>query len=168
MNSANKWNTIWHKLLTTLFLLLFFICGFVLFLSYFNSIYKVNPKRFEIIIKQTGSLNVSSLIFVFGSLALIGSLVRVIYDFIGHCCYTEKFDFKIWWPWYIFRPILGFILGSMFVVIFDKSIFVNSSSGISKFPFILSFITGFAVTDAVTFLRELSKRIFGIDKGNKN
>lgn len=164
MNSEKKWNTFLHKILTTVILLLLLGWGFFGFLSNFDLIYQISTNGYGISLKESLPKNSASFFIIFGYLAFIGSMVRVIYDFVGHCCYTEKFDFKIWWPWYIFRPLLGFILGAIFVIIFDKSLFESTSNGISKFPFILSFITGFAVTDAITFLRELSKKIFGIDK----
>jgi hypothetical protein len=153
-----------HKILAAIIIFAsLWICIYS-FLSQFNLLFQVDPENLGITLKQTVNIEITPFFFLFGFLAFLGSMVRVIFDFIGHTCYTEKFDFKVWWPWYIFRPTLGFILGAVFVILFDKSLFGIETNEISKFPFVLSFITGFAVTDAIDLLRNFSKRIFGVGK----
>lgn len=167
MESNSKINSFGYKLTAAIIILIMLAVCFLNFLSQFNELYQIDSSGIGLRIKTSSSIEANSFILLFGFLASIGSLVRVIYDYIGHTCYTQQFDFRIWWPWYFFRPILGFILGAILVVFFDKSLFGNNINEISKSPFILSFITGFAVTDAISFLREISKRIFGINGKNE-
>jgi hypothetical protein len=139
------------------------LASFYVFLTLFSEIFEIDESLK--IIKKACSKNddTISLILLFANIGLQGSMIRVIFDFIGHTCYTEKFDFDVWWPWYLLRPLLGFIMSAFFVVLFDMSNF-NSDGDVSKFPFILAFVTGFAVTDAIDFLRRFSKKIFSISE----
>ena len=154
----------WQRVSASILIAIMFILFFKMFLYYFNLNYKIDPDQFKIVlIKSNLCATSNSFFMLFGFLASLGCIARIIFDFVGHTCYTMRFNFKIWWPWYFFPPILAFILGVFFVVLFDNSLFgnQNETTGIAKFPFILAFITGFAVTDAISFLRNLSKRIFG-------
>lgn len=160
----------WQKIIAEVLITAMFIFFFVMFLYYFNLIYKIDSDDLKIVLKGGSPLQSSNNFFLlFGFLSSLGCVARIIFDFVGHTCYTMRFNFKIWWPWYFSLPILAFILGTFFVILFDNSLFggQNGTNGIVKFPFILAFITGFAVTDAIGFLRDLSKRIFGSHEKNK-
>jgi fructosamine-3-kinase len=163
MKTDSKGNSFGYKLIAAIIITFLFTGCFYGFLFYFNELYEINPSGMRITINEglSDNIDINSFFLLFGFLASLGSLVRVIYDFIGHTCYTKVFDFKEWWPWYFFRPLIGFILGAVFVIFFDQSLFGNNGKDLSKFPFLLAFITGFAVTDAISFLKEISKRIFG-------
>lgn len=153
-----------QRIFASVLIVIMFVVSFAMFLYNFNSIYKIDPDQFKIVLKTSNCISTSnSFFFLFGFLSSLGCIARIIFDFVGHTCYTMRFNLKIWWPWYFFLPILAFILGAFFVVLFDNSLFGSPGEkpGIVKFPFILAFITGFAVTDAIGFLRNLSKRIFG-------
>lgn len=158
-----------QRLFAATLICIMFVYSFSMFLYNFNLIYKIDPDHFKIVlIKPNLHISNNSFFFLFGFLSSLGCIARIIFDFVGHTCYTMRFNFKIWWPWYFALPVLAFILGAFFVVLFDNSLLgtKDGTSDIAKFPFILAFITGFAVTDAIGFLRKLSKRIFGDNDKN--
>ena len=161
MKTESKGNNFLFKLLASVIIIVLFTVCFCCFIFIFNRLYQLNPADMGIVLRHSTVDVATNFFFLFGFIASLGSLVRIIFDFIGHTCYTKEFDFKIWWPWYFFRPLLSFILGAFFVIFFDNSLFGDEVTNIPKSPFIFAFITGFSVTDAITFLRQVSKRIFG-------
>lgn len=167
MENQPKGNKLSHKIFASIIISIMISISLCSFINIFSYIYSIDSKTMTIILNNSSKPTVEDFFLVFGFLATIGSLVRVTYDFIGHTCYTREFDFNIWWPWYFFRPILGFILGSIFVILFSKDLFGSNVNELPKFPFILSFLTGFSITDAMGFLRIASKRVFGENNKKK-
>jgi hypothetical protein len=109
-----------------------------------------------------------SLILLAGLSGLIGSMLRIIGDFVGWACYLYKLDLARWWPFYLLRPVMGFIIGAVTVIIlkgsmaavFDTSGLMTSTVGIYSW-IIFAFLAGFGVSDFTRMLKNLSKRIFG-------
>jgi ABC-type multidrug transport system fused ATPase/permease subunit len=167
MENQSKGNSLSQKILASIIILFMIVVSLLSFINTFSYIYSIDNATMAIILNKSSKPTVEAFFWVFGLLATIGSLVRVTYDFIGHTCYTKEFDFNIWWPWYFFRPLLAFMLGSIFVILFNKDLFGSNVNELPKFPFILSFLTGFSITDAMGFLRMASKRVFG-DNNQKN
>lgn len=95
----------------------------------------------------------------------MGVQLRNISNFIGVACYKKAFDFKIWWPWYMLRPILGGLIGSILFILINGNLFTNqTATDYSEFTIIaLSVLAGFGAEDFLGFLRNLSKRIFGTE-----
>jgi len=109
-----------------------------------------------------------SLILLAGLSGLIGSMLRIIGDFVGWACFLYQLDLARWWPFYLLRPVMGFIIGAATVIIFKGSMaavfntsgLMTSTVGIYSW-IIFAFLAGFSVSDFTRMLKNLSKRIFG-------
>lgn len=109
-----------------------------------------NPDRFL-------PLFVLTLIFVsFGCSAL------TFYDYIGHVCYLKDQDMLQWWPWYIFRPLIGVPLASLLIVAVHTTMFSNvfTSTDLNTYV-VISFFVGFSMMEFLKMLRRLGKSLFG-------
>ncbi|SEM72980.1 hypothetical protein SAMN05192574_101623 [Mucilaginibacter gossypiicola] len=94
---------------------------------------------------------------------LLGVQLRTINNFIGIACYKKTFDFHTWWPWYLVRPLLGFITGGVvFLLIDSKQLLAGESAGgMSALALTAAFLGGFSADEFYELLRKVSKRIFG-------
>lgn len=103
------------------------------------------------------------LILLYSIAGLIGVQMRTINNFIGIACFKNDFNFHRWWPWYLVRPILGFITGALvFLLIDGKHLLTGQlSTGLSTGILAVAFLGGFSTDDFYDLLRKLSKKIFG-------
>jgi hypothetical protein len=94
---------------------------------------------------------------------LLGVQLRTINNFIGIACYKKTFDFHAWWPWYLVRPLLGFITGGVvFLLIDSKQLLAGESAGgMSALALTAAFLGGFSADEFYELLRKISKRILG-------
>lgn len=97
---------------------------------------------------------------------VIGVQLRTINNFIGIACFKNEFDFHRWWPWYLVRPLLGFITGAVvFMLIDGKQLLAGQlSGGISATVLAVAFLGGFGTDEFYELLRKLSKGVFGKEK----
>ncbi|SMD16265.1 hypothetical protein [Pedobacter nyackensis] len=102
-------------------------------------------------------------ILLYGIAGLIGVQLRTINNFVGVACFKNEFDFHRWWPWYLVRPLLGFITGAVvFLLIDGKQLLTGQlSGGISTVVLAVAFLGGFSADDFYELLRKISKRVFG-------
>ncbi|WP_140466383.1 hypothetical protein [Hymenobacter nivis] len=129
--------------------------------SYINFSDAVNKLAYQSNLKKPDLF--VSLLLLTGWAAVIGVQIRTIFDFIGNVCYTKNLIITVWWPWYILRPILGFIIGSL-VVFLTKSHLLNTTVTEENFTYItISTIAGFGIVEVVMKLRLISKALFGSD-----
>ena len=93
---------------------------------------------------------------------VIGVQLRTINNFVGNACFKKKFDFGVWWPWYLLRPLIGFITGGVVFLLIDGKLFYSTQivGGLSAAVLALAFIGGFSADDFYDMLRRISKRIF--------
>ena len=93
---------------------------------------------------------------------LLGVQLRTINNFIGRACY-RNFDFHVWWPWYLVRPLVGFITGAVvFLLIDSKQLLAgDSAGGMSALALAAAFLGGFSADEFYELLRKISKRILG-------
>ncbi|GAA4033342.1 hypothetical protein GCM10022409_17060 [Hymenobacter glaciei] len=103
-----------------------------------------------------------SLLWLSAWSAVIGVQIRTIFDFIGVICYTDEgLDISVWWPWYLLRPLMGFTIGPL-IIILTKTHFFNTSSANGDITYIaIAAIAGFGVVEVVDRLRLISKTLFG-------
>ncbi|MFT5384532.1 MAG: hypothetical protein ACI81W_001933 [Saprospiraceae bacterium] len=117
--------------------------------------------------------NTSSLSYLWtlllGSLAaMIGAQLRTIYRFIQRACYFKNLDAKIWWPWYVFRPLEALILGAMVVLLSEVNLLNFKVDETSNLFWIgLAALAGFGAPDVIRRLKMLSKTIFGFEEENE-
>jgi hypothetical protein len=93
---------------------------------------------------------------------LLGVQLRTINNFIGIACHRNDFDFHRWWPWYLVRPLAGFITGGVvFLLIDGKQLLAGQpSGGMSALVLAAAFLGGFSADEFYELLRTISKRIF--------
>lgn len=105
------------------------------------------------------------LVLVLGGLAaMIGVQIRTIYFFMDHVCYKKDFDAKIWWPWYVVRPWVGFLLGAALILLAEVNLFSVANAASSQIFWIgFSILAGFSTPDVIRRLGKASEAIFGID-----
>jgi len=103
------------------------------------------------------------LILLYAIAGLIGVQMRTINNFVGVACFKNDFNFHIWWPWYLVRPILGFITGAAIFLLIDGKHLLEGqvSTGLSTTVLGIAFLGGFSTDDFYGLLRKLSKNIFG-------
>lgn len=95
--------------------------------------------------------------------AMIGVHLKTLFDFVGHTCHQNDFDYKKWWPWYVIRPLIGALIGPIVYIMLDGN-FISpyQNSDISQKALVaLTILAGFGSDDFLNMLRRLSKRIFG-------
>ncbi|MBD5226355.1 MAG: hypothetical protein HDS68_10425 [Bacteroidales bacterium] len=114
--------------------------------------------------------NLNYLILLTLSFVLLGCSARTLYDFIGRRCYKKEQDMSVWWPWYVFRPIICAPIAALLLVSVRTSFFSNLfvAKDLNSY-LVVSFIAGFAIMEFLTMLRRLSKSLFdasGFDSKN--
>lgn len=101
-----------------------------------------------------------------GLAAVLGVQIRSIHRFVLRVCYVKDFDLSIWWPWYVMRPVMGFLLGCAIVLLAEVNLLGVQTDNPSLYFWIgLAILTGFGAPDVVDRLYMLSKTLFGTSKG---
>lgn len=101
-----------------------------------------------------------------GLAAVLGVQIRSIHRFVLRVCYVKDFDLSIWWPWYVMRPVMGFLLGCAIVLLAEVNLLSIQTDNPSLYFWIgLAILTGFGAPDVVDRLYMLSKTLFGTGGG---
>lgn len=112
------------------------------------------------------------IILLYCMTGVIGVQLRTINNFVGNACFKKEFNFDIWWPWYMLRPLLGFITGGVVFLLIDGKLFYASTmlNGLSPVVVALAFVSGFSCDDFFGMVRRISQRVFSSDgdQANKN
>ena len=68
---------------------------------------------------------------------------------------------KKWWPWYIYRPLMGAPIAAFLLVTVRTSFFLNlfTARDLNTY-FVVAFLAGFALMDFLKMLRRVSKAMF--------
>lgn len=99
---------------------------------------------------------------------MIGAQARSIWIFIWIACFKNILDVKRWWPWYVMRPVLGFIVGAVLVVLIKGELFdPTQAASQAQDPtwwwwLGLSFLVGFVAREFLGRLRKMIEALFGI------
>lgn len=102
------------------------------------------------------------LLLVTGLAAVVGVFIREILDLIRHHCYEKDLDFKIWWPWYFLRPLVGFMFGIIVVLFSGTELLFSSADGSGDTYLIaIAIIAGISVEDVMFKIRKVSQVLFG-------
>jgi len=102
------------------------------------------------------------LLLVSGLASVVGVLIREILDLIRHYCYEKDLDFKTWWPWYLLRPFVGFMIGVMLILFSGTDLLINSVGDSSETYLIaIAIIAGISVEDVMFRIRKVSQVLFG-------
>jgi hypothetical protein len=96
----------------------------------------------------------------------LGAILRSLVDFVGHACYTRQLDLVRWWPLYFTRPIVGWILGFVLVVMFKAKFLPPGETQVTDDSFWwlgTAVLGGFSTVDVTQRLRLGAKALFGVD-----
>jgi hypothetical protein len=107
------------------------------------------------------------LLSIAGLSGMIGTQIRAFANFIYLSTQTDKLDVGVWWPWYLLRPALGFLLGLTVVLLVQAKIFVPTTDGPpsgTAWWMALAMLVGFGADDFAQRLRLVAQAIFGKDK----
>jgi hypothetical protein len=106
---------------------------------------------------------IASLLILGGFAGVIGVQVRSITNFVGHACFKKDIDLAIWWPYYLLRPVTGFVLGAILVIVVQAGIFrsLDDTANTTLAWVSLAFLAGFGEEEFSQRLRLLSKTLFG-------
>ncbi len=111
----------------------------------------------------------ASKLFVFSLLlgglsGLLGVQLRSVTNFVGVRCFSpDKWNFSRWWPWYVMRPVAGFLLGVVLILVVEGGLFTTGEVTSAKLSWRLgvAFLAGFGATDFTDKLRLVAQTLFG-------
>jgi hypothetical protein len=102
-----------------------------------------------------------------GLSGVLGTQVRAFANFIYVSTTRNDLDVGVWWPWYALRPVLGFLLGLMVVLLVQAKLFVPATDSLpsgTAWWMALAMLVGFAADDFAQRLRLVGQALFGKEK----
>jgi len=103
------------------------------------------------------------LLVLAGLSGVLGVQIRSIISFVGISCFKNTLDVRRWWPWYLLRPLQGFMLGLLAVLVIQAGLFVPEGGIVPETHWWLaiSMLVGFGAEDFTQRLRLVSQALFG-------
>lgn len=101
------------------------------------------------------------LLYIAGCAAVVGVQIRSLFNFIGNFSYKRELDIPVWWPWYVLRPVMAFVVGGLIIVLAKAKLFNASTIDDNIYAVAIAAIAGFGIEDAIGRLRDISKALFG-------
>lgn len=103
------------------------------------------------------------LLLLAGISGTLGVMLRSSLNFIGLACWTNRLDLTRWWPWYVIRPLIGFLLGMLTVIVLESGLFQLESTTPSGTIWwvAVAVLAGFSTNEFSDRLRNLTKTLFG-------
>lgn len=119
--------------------------------------------------KDAGKI-ISLLLLLGGLSGVLGVQLRSMTNFIGVACYKGTLDVPRWWPWYLIRPAIGFVVGMISVLIIDAGLLSSEGAAPTRTSWWIgvAFLAGFAINEFTDRLRLLSKSLFGESSGERS
>ena len=135
--------------------------------SHEDSLYQTYYKDIDALAYKSNNdtSNYWHLIFLTLCFITLGCISRSFYDFIGRRCYTaEGQDMNKWWPWYVFRPVIGVPIATFLIVAARTAMLSNLFTSRDLCTYlVISFLAGFSMMEFLKMLRRVSKALFGND-----
>ncbi len=105
----------------------------------------------------------SFLLLLGGLSATLGALFRLMLSFVNVICYKNALDLALWWPYYVLRPPVGFLIGLTVVLLVKAELLfkgeVVAAAG-SLWWAGVAFIAGFAASEFTDWLITMSRTFF--------
>jgi hypothetical protein len=114
-----------------------------------------------------GTTVVLYLLLLGGLSGTLGVQLRSLTNYVGHACFKRDLNVSIWWPYYVVRPVTGFLLGVALVAVVQSGLLSPSSTSTDRVLWwaALALLAGFGEEEFTQRLRLVSKTVFG-DKGS--
>lgn len=116
--------------------------------------------------RETLKGSVTSLLMLGGLSGVLGVMLRSLVGFVGVVCYKRQPIDVRYWPWYLLRPFIGFILGVVMVLVIEARLITVSEASPTGTMWwaAVAFLAGFGANEFSERLRLLSQALFGIEK----
>lgn len=131
-----------------------------------DSVYQTYYRNIDELVYKSNNdtTNYCALLLLTLCFITMGCVARSFYDFIGHCCYKDGQDMVKWWPWYVYRPLIGVPIATFLIVAARTAIFSNIFTTRDLCTYlVISFLAGFSMMEFLKMLRRVSKNLFGND-----
>ncbi len=113
--------------------------------------------------KQSQGNYLPYLLLLGGLGGVMGVLIRTLLQFVQITAVETRLNVARWWPWYVIRPLLGFMFGVLAVLVIEAQLFVPGETAPSGTVWWLaiSVLVGFGAEEFGGRLRLISKALFG-------
>ncbi len=128
--------------------------------------YRQAIDRLTFLSNQQTETSILFLLLLGGIGGVVGVQLRSVSNFIGVACVKNRLDFKRWWPWYALRPLLGFLVGVLVVVLTKSDLYTpeGPTSEANLWWLGLAVLAGFGAEDFGLRLRLISHTLFGVSE----
>ena len=94
---------------------------------------------------------------------VVGVLIRAIGLFVWISTEKDELDVNRYWPWYVMRPVLGFLNGALVVVLVKSNMLDVSKSASSNSLWWLgiSVLAGYSLSEFMNLLAQVTKLVLG-------
>ncbi|MBC8354955.1 MAG: hypothetical protein H8E66_23505 [Planctomycetes bacterium] len=107
---------------------------------------------------------VVALLLLGGCCGMVGVQLRSMWDFIRNLCFKDppELDVVTWWPWYLMRPLIGFVLGILAIsMIMSGFLEVDNQSPRSSLWWLsITALVGFGASEFMARLRLVVAALF--------
>ena|GEM_PF-974561 len=106
---------------------------------------------------------VAYILLLGGLSGMLGVQLRSVVSFVGNTCYKNELDITRYWPWYWMRPVTGFILGVVAVLVVQARLLFadQAATTATSWWLAIGFLAGFGASEFTDKLRYLSRALFG-------
>lgn len=107
---------------------------------------------------------VVALLLLGGCCGVVGVQLRSMWDFVRNICFKDppQLDVVTWWPWYLMRPIIGFVLGVLAISMIMSGFLEVDNQGTRSSLWWLSItaLVGFGASEFMSRLRLVVAALF--------
>ncbi len=106
------------------------------------------------------------LILLGGISGVMGVILRSFVDYVGNACFKNSLDVKRWWPWYLLRPGIGFLVGIVAVSLTEAGFvtYGDKAPGGMLWWISVAILSGYGADEFTQLLRRLTLTLFGEKK----
>jgi hypothetical protein len=110
---------------------------------------------------------VMALLLLGGCCGTVGVQLRSMWDFVRNICFKHppQLDIVTWWPWYLMRPIIGFVLGVLAISLIMSGFLEidNQNSRGALWWLSITTLVGFGASEFMARLRLVVRALFAAE-----
>lgn len=132
----------------------------------FDQAYADAIGRLAYLASDGGGQALRYLLLLGGFSSTLGVLLRLIVNFINVNCYKKRLDLDLFWPYFVMRPITGFLVGFALVLLIKANVLFKGEAAAtgSLWWAGVALIAGFGAAEFTDRLRLLTQTMFGESK----